>query len=111
MRKFIVLLTFSGCLFGANAQIEGGTLVESGRKLIGTAEFNVTGNSEGTVVIELAVNRTGDVISAKVIHELTTVVSTPQVIRVVNKSKKLKFTPGTHYAAFEHVRVKYTCTK
>jgi hypothetical protein len=33
------------------------------------------------------------------------------VIRVVNKSKKLKFTPGTHYAAFEHVRVKYTCTK
>jgi len=111
MRKFIALLAFTGFFLGAQAQVQGGTLVESGRKLVGAADFKVTGQSEGIVVIELAVNRTGNVTGAKVIYDETTIKSTPQVMKAQNSSKKLKFTPGTHYAEFELVRVKYTYVK
>ena len=31
-----------------------------------------------------------------------------KITEMENAAKKLKFTAGTRYAAFEHVRVKYT---
>ena len=34
--------------------------------------------------------------------------STPSRMKAENAAKKLKFTAGTRYAAFEHVRVKYS---
>jgi len=111
MRKIILFVAFTGCFLSAQSQVQSGTLVESGRNLVGTADFNVTGTAEGTVIIELAVNRTGVVTSAKVIYDGTTIKSTPQIMKAQNRSKKLTFTPGTRYAEFEYVRVKYTYVK
>jgi hypothetical protein len=99
------------CAWVAQAQVQSGTLVESGRKQIGTASFTINGSVSGTVIIELAVNRLGEVTGAKVIPDGTTITSTPSVMKAQNASKKLKFTPGTHFAEFEHVRVKYTYKK
>lgn len=111
MRKWMMAAAIAGCAWGARAQVQGGTLVESGRKQVGTASFTINGSASGTVIVELAVNRVGEVTSAKVIPEGTTVTSTPSVMKAQNAAKKLKFTPGTHYAEFEHVRVKYTYKK
>jgi hypothetical protein len=111
MRKWMIMVVFTGCVWSAQAQVQSGTLVESGRKQVGTASFTIQGTATGIVIVELAVNRKGEVTGVKVITEETTVVSTPSVMKAQNAAKKLKFTPGTHYAEFEHVRVKYTYKK
>ncbi len=111
MKKCIACLALLLWSWGANAQVESGTVVESGRKLTVPAVFTIDAATEGTVIVELAVNREGNVTSSKVIREGTTVVSTPQIMKAQNISKKLKFTPGTHFAEFEHVRVRYTYVK
>lgn len=107
----MVVVAFVSCLLGAQAQVESGTLVDSGRKLIGTTSFNITSTVTGTVIIELSVNRKGEVTGAKVIPDGTSVTSTPSIMKAQNAAKKLKFTAGTHFAEFEHVRVKYTYKK
>lgn len=108
MQKAILVIAFAGFFFGAKAQVQSGTLVDSGRKLEGTASFTIDSKTKGTVLLELAVNRKGDVTGAKVIADGTSITSTPSVMKAQNAAKKLKFTAGTHYAEFEHVRVKYT---
>lgn len=108
MQKSILVLAFVGSFFGAKAQVQSGTLVDSGRKLETTAAFSIESKTKGTVLLELAVNRKGEVTAAKVIADGTSITSTPSVMKAQNAAKKLKFTPGTHYAEFEHVRVKYT---
>ena len=108
MQKWLIAVAFTGCILSAQSQVQSGTLVDSGRKVVGTADFKVVSATSGTVVIEVAVNRKGEVTGAKVIHDATTIKSTPSVMKAVNAAKKLKFTPGTVYAEFEHARVKYT---
>jgi hypothetical protein len=111
MRKWMMVAAVMSCMWGAQAQVQSGTLVESGRKQVGTSSFTINGPVSGTVIIELAVNRLGEVTAAKVIPDGTTITSTPSVMKAQNAAKKLKFTPGTHFAEFEHVRVKYTYKK
>lgn len=111
MHKWIILAAFTGCVLGAQAQVQSGTVVESGRKVVGAAAYTIESATGGTVIVELAVNRKGEVTSAKVISEGTTITSTPALMKAQNAGKKLKFTPGTHFAEFEHVRVKYTYKK
>lgn len=111
MRKWLVVALFSGFFLGAEAQVQSGTLVDSGRKLLSTSTFTIDGTTAGTVIVELAVNRKGEVTGAKVIPDGTSVTSTPAVMKAQNAAKKLKFTAGTHFAEFEHVRVKYTYKK
>jgi len=108
MRKWMLVAAVVSCVWGAQAQVQSGTLVDSGRKQVGPGSFTIESSTTGTVIVELAVNRKGEVTSAKVIPEGTTITSTPSVMKAQNAAKKLKFTPGTHYAEFEHVRVKYT---
>ena len=108
-------ILFSAIVLGASVafgQVQSGTLVDSGRKcLTASPNFQLDGSSEGTIVVELAVNREGVVTGTKIISELTTVSSTPLLMRAQNTAKKLTFTAGTRYAAFEHVRIKYTVKK
>jgi cell division protein YceG involved in septum cleavage len=107
----MLMTAFAGCMFGVHAQVQSGTLVDSGRKQVGAGSYTINGTVSGTVIVELSVNRKGEVASAKVIPEGTTLSSTPSIMKAQNAAKKLKFTPGTHYAEFEHVRVKYTYKK
>jgi hypothetical protein len=100
----IILISFS-----SNAQLQGGTL-DAKRKVLNETGYSISSNVTGTVILDLAVNRKGEVTSAKVIPDGTSITSTPQVMKAQNAAKKLKFTPGTYYGEFEHVRVKYTYT-
>lgn len=94
-------------------QIQSGSLVDSGRKcLTQNPVFTMeSAASEGVIVVELAVNREGKVTGAKIIGEQSTLNSTPLMMKVQNAAKKLTFTAGTRYAAFEQVRIKYTIKK
>lgn len=111
MRNWLAIAVFSGFFSGVQAQVQSGTLVDSGRKLLSTSTFTIESTTTGTVIVELAVNRKGEVTGAKVIADGTSVTSTPAVMKAQNAAKKLKFTAGTHYAEFEHVRVKYNYKK
>lgn len=109
MKKlFLFALAFLS-YFQADSQILTGTLVDSGRKLLTADEkFTIASAVDGAVVVELAVNREGIVTGTKIIGEESTIKSTPSRMKAENAAKKLKFTAGTRYAPFEHVRVKYT---
>ena len=109
MKKLLLLPIALLCYFQADSQILTGTLVDSGRKLLTTGEtFIIPSGADGTVVVEIAVNREGIVTGTKIIADQTTIKSTPSRMKAENAVKKLKFTAGTRYAPFEHVRVKYT---
>lgn len=108
MKKFLLLAIAILSYSQADSQVLTGTLVDSGRKLLSTTEnFTISSAAEGVVVVELAVNREGIVTGTKIIGEQSTIKSTPSRMKAENAAKKLKFTAGTRYAAFEHVRVKY----
>ncbi len=111
--KKLLLLTIAFLSYSqAESQILTGTLVDSGRKLLTVNEkFIIPSAAEGTVVVELAVNREGIVTGTKIIGDQSTIKSTPSRMKAENAAKKLTFTAGTRYAPFEHVRVKYTYTK
>ncbi|HRP54362.1 MAG TPA: hypothetical protein PLI97_12760, partial [Fluviicola sp.] len=97
-----------------NAQITSGGSLDAERKHLNAIESSFVIESQatqGVIIIECAVNRDGIVTSTKCINEQSTVKSTPSIIKAENLAKKLKFTPGTKYAPFEHVRVKYTYKK
>ncbi|MNJ86479.1 hypothetical protein D3C87_39780 [compost metagenome] len=109
MKKLFLFAIALLSYFQADSQILTGTLIDSGRKLLNTEEkFTITSATDGTVVVELAVNRDGIVTGTKIIGEQSTIKSTPSRMKAENAAKKLKFTAGTRYAPFEHVRVKYT---
>ncbi len=93
------------------SQVQSGTLVDSGRKLTSEATFSITDkHTEGTVFLLLSVNNKGEVTAVSV-DEGTTISSTPSLLLAKNAAKKLRFTAGTKYQKFEHVRVKYTLVK
>lgn len=109
MKKLLLLPIAFFSYFQADSQILTGTLVDSGRKLLTTGEtFIIPSAADGTVVVEIAVNREGIVTGTKIIGDQSTIKSTPSRMKAENAAKKLKFTAGTRYAPFEHVRVKFT---
>ncbi|WP_300666424.1 hypothetical protein [Fluviicola sp.] len=109
MKKTLLLAIALFSYFQADSQVLTGTLVDSGRKLLNTEEkFTIPNAAEGTVVVELSVNREGKVTGTKIIGEQSTIKSTPSRMKAENAAKKLTFTAGTRYAPFEHVRVKYS---
>jgi uncharacterized protein YuzE len=113
MLKQLLSLGFFLTSVAVSGQVQSGSLVESGRNcLTQNPVFTLESSStEGVIVVELAVNRDGKVTGTKIIGEQSTLNSTPMMMKVQNAAKKLTFTAGTRYAAFEHVRIKYTIKK
>ena len=112
MKKLLLLTLAFFSYSQADSQVLTGTLIDSGRKLLNQdTKFSIPSTVDGTVVVELAVNREGIVTGTKIIGEQTTIKSTPSRMKAENAAKKLTFTAGTRYAPFEHVRVKYSYTK
>ena len=108
MKKALLSILLCGFSSIGFSQVIGGTLVNAGRKLLNEASFNISSKTSGEVILELSVNPKGEVTSSKVIREESTISSTPLIMQAQNSSKKLKFTAGTHYEEFDHVKVKYT---
>ncbi|MEN9400595.1 MAG: hypothetical protein RL632_1698 [Bacteroidota bacterium] len=110
--KAYFLLLFLSISCTSIAQIIGGTLVDDGRKMTSTTNFFVTDSLyAGTVVMNLSVNRKGEVTSGKAISEGTTIQSTPVRIKVRNAAMKLKFEESIYYPEFHIVTVKFTVKK
>lgn len=105
---FFLFILSSAISYG---QLIGGKLVEDGRKMISTSDFKLIDNNIGVVIYELAVNNKGNVTSAKLITDGTTVISTPTRMKVRNTVMKLKFEEGTYFPEFHHVKVKITVVK
>ena len=92
-------------------QLMSGRLIEDERKILTLTDFTVQDSNEGVLFFELAVNNLGNVTSAKLLSNGTTVVSTPTRIKVKNELMKWKFQEGTYYPEFHHVTVKITTKK
>jgi hypothetical protein len=101
-------LTFCFLLFsGASySQMLRGSLMDEGRTILGTPEYTIDGISDGYADYELAVNREGDVTSARLIE--SSLRSTPAKYEIRNHVVKFKFEKGTYYPEFHHVVVKIT---
>lgn len=102
----VVLLLFSNYSFG---QIISGTLKDEGRKVLDNPNFIINGRANGYAKYELAVDRNGNVTSARKVK--TNIRSTPTLISVKNHVNKFKFEKGTYYPKFHHVVVKITVVK
>lgn len=114
MKKTLLLLCLSWMSFNAKSQIVSHGTLDANRNIINAQEISFTienSTSQGYIVVECAVNREGIVTSTKTIGDQSTMKSTPSIMKAENLAKKLKFTPGTKYAPFENVRVKYTFNK
>jgi hypothetical protein len=103
-----IFMAFSSMVF---SQLIDGQLVTDKRSLLTTNAFKVIDNNEGVLFYELSVDRTGKVLSATLIKEGTTVISTPTKIKVRNHLMQLKFGAGTHYPEFHNAKVKVTTAK
>ncbi len=107
MKAYLSLITalISLTTFG---QLLDGPLIDEGRKLVVSPGFIVTDAHEGVIIFQLAVDRKGNVTSAKIDPSGTTVVSTPARIVATKHVKTFKFQEGTYFPEFHHVRVMIT---
>lgn len=105
MKTILFCISFLNAI-SASAQLQSGTAVESGRVITNTTDFVIYDKKEGSVTVEVAINREGKVTAAKVV-DAENIKSTPSLMLAQNAAKKLEFTAGTYFAKFEHARVKF----
>ena len=103
---FITLLIFAANV--AKSQVISGSAVLSGRVRTDSTSLTIYDKHEGVVYVDVAIDRTGTVTGARIHGEGTDITSEQSMIRAVVLAKQLTFTPGTHYAKFEHALVKFT---
>ena len=107
MKNLVILF----CLISSSSfgQLISGSLVDEGRLLMNKSAFIIEGMADGFVKIELAVDRTGKVTSARMVE--TNLKSTPAKYEIKNYVKTFTFEKGTHFPKFHHVVVKITMMK
>ena len=93
----------------SHSQLISGDLKAEGRKVISETPFVIEGTIDGWAKYELAVDRKGNVTSAKIIE--TNLKRTSAKMQIRNYLMKMKFTPGTIYPHFHHAVVKITLVK
>ena len=94
-----------------NAQLVSGAILDENRQMLTKTDFTLTGNYEGSMVFEIAVNIKGIVTSERLIAEKSTVKSTPAMIEAKNYLKSLTFEPGTYYPVHHHALVRVNFVK
>lgn len=104
--KTILILLFLLMTSWSFSQMISGDLKDEGRKLLTQYEFVQKGKKSGYMNVNLAVDREGNVTSAKTVK--STFTSTVTDMRVRQSLMKLKFEKGTHFPKFHHVVVKVT---
>lgn len=89
----------------------GGEIKEDGRKLITDKPFVLEDSHEGTIFFTISVNAEGEITSASVVEDKTTIRSTPAKIKARNYVTKFKFAPGTWYPKYHQGTIRLTMTK
>ena len=110
MKVFVILL-FIGFSTFSYGQLIDGTLIDEARKMTSESTFKLIDSNEGVAFYQLAVNRKGEVTSATLLGDGTTIISTPTRIKMRNYLMTLKFEEGMYYPEFHHVRVKIATSK
>lgn len=107
MKSLLLIISIITCNTSFS-QLLSGDLVESGRRLITETDFTIKGTKEGVVVYDISVDLKGNVTSAVLVGELTTIKSTPTQMDVKSYVNKLKFVAGNGYPKFHHATIKIT---
>lgn len=88
------------------AQLVGGDVIVEKRDVVPETNFTVEGAHEGWAIMELAVDRKGNVTSANL--KETNLKSTLDKIQIKKHAMTLKFAAGTHFPKFHNAEVKIT---
>lgn len=107
MRILLILLLSSASV--AYGQILNGAIKDEGRKLLTPTDFTYTGRVDGFAILELAVDREGNVTNTRLIE--TNIKSTPAMYELKKEVTKLKFEKGTYYPQFHHAQVRFTLNR
>jgi len=107
MRILLIILLCSSSL--AYGQILNGAIKDEGRRLVTPTDFKYTGRVDGFAILELAVDREGNVTSTRLIE--TNIKSTPAMYELKKEITKLKFEKGTYYPQSHHAQVRFTLNK
>lgn len=112
MIKRVLFLSFFSILTSFSfSQLLSGELLDSGRKMLSTYNFEIKDKYNGYQLFELAVNPEGKVISVKDINEKGVIISTPAKMLASGELYNLKFEAASHYPKFHHVKVKVKFVK
>ena len=106
--KYLIIFTLllSNLSYG---QIISGAVKDEGRKVLDKPAFIIEGMTNGYAKYELAIDRDGNVTSARKVKSNIRI--TPAHIEIKNHVNKFKFEEGTIYPKFHHVVVKVTMVK
>ena len=107
--KYILSLSILLVSLTSNAQLLGGAVKDEGRKIVGQESFIREDRINGWIKYEVAVNREGEVMSARVVE--TNVKSTPVRVGAKKHPMALKFEKGNHFPKHHHAIVKFTLVK
>ncbi|MDX2360794.1 MAG: hypothetical protein QNK23_08300 [Crocinitomicaceae bacterium] len=91
------------------SQIISGPVKDEGRKMVTVTDYTIAGMVDGYAIYELAVDREGNVTSARLLE--TDLKSTPAKHKMQNHVMKLIFQKGTYFPKFHHAVVKFTMIK
>ncbi len=108
MKRFLLITLLILTASTAKSQVISGSAVLSGRVRTDSTSLTIYDKNEGTVYIDVAIDRTGKVTGTRIHGEGTDITSNQSMIRAVVLAKQLTFTPGTYYEKFEHALVKFT---
>lgn len=107
MRILLLLLLCTSSL--AYGQILSGAILDEGRKLLTPTDFKYIGRADGFAILELAVDREGNVTGTRLIE--TDIKSTPAMYELKKEITKLKFEKGTYYPQAHHAQIRFTISK
>ena len=93
----------------SHSQLISGGVKDEGRVVISKTPFLQNGTIDGWAKYELAVDRKGNVTSARILE--TNLKRTSAKMQIRNYIMTMKFTPGTVYPHFHHAVVKITLVK
>ncbi|MFT6504061.1 MAG: hypothetical protein ACJASQ_004202 [Crocinitomicaceae bacterium] len=92
-----------------SAQLLSGGAKNEGREVISETPFVLAGTIDGWAKYDLAIDRKGNVTSAKILE--TNLTRTSAKIQIRNYVMTMRFTEGTVYPRFHHGVVKVTLVK
>lgn len=111
MRKIFFSVLFVGTTFVSKAQLLSGDLLDAGRKMVSSYNFEINDRYKGVQFFELAVNPEGKVTGVRHLDEKGILISTPARILASSKLSDLEFEKGTHFPKLHHVKVKVNFVK
>lgn len=88
-----------------------GDLKKDNRQLVSDHSFVMEGTHTGKIVFDISVNAKGEVTSAKIVENESTVKSTPAKIKAKNYVLKFEFQPGTWFPKYHQGRIVITMVR